>query len=844
MKENKTSDVRKFILLNVAFSFMICIFGPLSVFFANITEFWFGIKEVIQVSLVAFVLLVVILNAITMLICFMKFDKFFYFVLLTITIIFYIQGNFVPRNYGVFDGKDIDWDSYKGYALASIIIIVVVTICVCCVTRLLKEKIYVYGGYFCIFLIAVQVVTIGTLCFQNKDRLDPQKNEVVTNNNLLNVSDKTNIIIFLLDAFDSEYMENILNGEQAEKYSALFKDFTYYPNTLGGYPTTKGALPHILTGVRYKNEVPYEEYVSNAYASTDIYDLLKKKDYSIGVYTDGLFLNSDYMYCSNVYSGRVLIKNRLVFWKHINNLVLFNYLPHQLKRFFVVGTNVFEQFKQVKEDIDLYSEETTEFYRILSSGEIKASFSSPVFRFYHLRGAHPELDDGRPYYLWDSNLQQEEGKKYEVYDQIYGNFTAIEEYFEQLKKIGVYDNSTIIILADHGQIEKSQNPIFMIKNAEDIGNSLEISYEPMSYDYLQKIIKIIASGDKIDDKKIRQMFNEDGNVRTYLYYLWDDSWQKEYLPNMTELYISGNNLAQDWNNLLPTGNKYEAGRCISSYTEYELGSAINLGSKENIDKYCFWGVPTPEGWGSWTDGQVVLFGFDLSEYSDENLIFRLHCIPYNPPQEVKIYANGNLFYSGVVSEDTLIETSISHEYLDKLLTIRLNLPNAVSPYSLGESLNIRELGLALYEMTIDVDQSEDNNRLYHLGDALSFSAEKNEGSIYCIRGLSVPESGGTWTEGNDVDFEFDIEESGKDLELTIGYGTYGEQRVILSVNGYQLEDYLFNGWEEKKVLIPANINNGHLSLTINLPDAKKPSDVEGSQDERMISIHMSSLVIK
>ena len=44
----------------------------------------------------------------------------------------------------------------------------------------------------------------------------------------------------------------------------------------------------------------------------------------------------------------------------------------------------------------------------------------------------------------------------------------MKKYFDKLRNAGLYDKTDIVILADHGNIGYSQNPIFMVKNANEL----------------------------------------------------------------------------------------------------------------------------------------------------------------------------------------------------------------------------------------------------------------------------------------------------------------------------------------------------------------------------------------
>ena len=82
--------------------------------------------------------------------------------------------------------------------------------------------------------------------------------------------------------------------------------------------------------------------------------------------------------------------------------------------------------------------------------------NSNYFIVQHLQGTHLFTTDEFGYNKEDATL--EETAK--------GCMVVMEEYINQLKQLGVYDDATIIITADHGRASDSQ-VIFYIKEAGD-----------------------------------------------------------------------------------------------------------------------------------------------------------------------------------------------------------------------------------------------------------------------------------------------------------------------------------------------------------------------------------------
>ena len=275
-----------------------------------------------------------------------------------------------------------------------------------------------------------------------------------------------------------------------DTYSDIFKDFTYYKDTLGAYPTTKGALPQILTGVWYENEMPYADYIESAYTNNNIYKCLETNAYSVGIYTDRRFLCSDVSKYENVELGTYKIGNKLKFINNLYKMVAFNYAPHQWKKYFFYNSSDFESQKELAVKNSVYSSDVQTFESNLSIDGIDVSEKNNCFRLYHLEGAHAP-------YTFGENLVTDENIEYTSYDEAAGCCLLVKQYIDKLKDLGIYDNTAIVIMADHGEGGYAQNPIYLVKNRDEI-HELRISDKPMSYEYLADIWTALINGEMVD----------------------------------------------------------------------------------------------------------------------------------------------------------------------------------------------------------------------------------------------------------------------------------------------------------------------------------------------------------
>ncbi len=495
------------IALAVAISFMICIFAPIDIYFANKEDFWFSLWQMLPGIVVIFTVVLVMLLAIFLFLSRFKCSDYILTFILAIFVYFYIQGNYIPRNYGMLDGTVIDWSTYDTYAAASIIAILVCIIACIVICIFFKRHIQSIAKYTSIFILLMQLITVGTLIIQNFSYLKSKETYTVTDKNEFVLSKDNNIVVFVLDSFDANDMNYLLDCDY-DKYAKPLQDFTYYSDTLGAYPSTKCALPYILTGVWYLNEEPYTDYLKRAYTDNVIYKTLHSNGYTLDMYTEAMMINRDESY-SNVLKGNYVISDKVKFYSSIYKLVAFNYMPHQLKKYFEVDTATFSELKQTRGDHKAYTSNMIGYAKKLKEDGILATRKGKLFKLYYTDGVHTG-------YTFGEELIEDSTKTYTVYDEAAGNIVILDNYIKGLKAAGIYDNTTIVVMADHGHEGYNQSPLFMIKNANE-HHDFAISKAPMSWEYLSDIWQQLANGNAADEDFINGCKPELG-YRRYLYY--------------------------------------------------------------------------------------------------------------------------------------------------------------------------------------------------------------------------------------------------------------------------------------------------------------------------------------
>ncbi len=562
MKKRKNfKPVLAGVILSVAVSFMLFLYAPLELYFTNKNEFWFDFYKLGPTMLLVF-LLAALAGSFAFLVLYMIHERLYQagltigFIAFLVT---YIQGNFFVNNLPALDGTAIDWSQYGGERIKSVIVWIAVIIAVILLLRILHmERFYGVVKIAASGIGFVLIVALVTVCIRN-DGLERKKAMQVTTHNLYEMSDDQNFIILLLDAVDGRNMTELL--EEYPEYCDLFGDFTYYPNMMGAYSSTQMAIPYIFSGEWFEHEQPFDAYNANVYKQAEIFDTLEQAGYKLGMYEAELPARDESIYrFENVLEEQGRISSYWEFLKSELKLVGVRYAPLDLKKFCIFDTSYFGAMQAAPEGYEAYNWINYYFYRSMLDTPVTHT-DQKCFKFIHVEGGHVP-------FRYDENVDIKEDADYT--DNLKASMTITREYLERLKKEGVYDNSAIIIMADHGYADtvvsnaslERQNPIFFVKGVNE-KHELQVNNAPVSFTDLQEAFQRLLAGsfgDEIFDAKEGEQ-----RERRYLYF----EWLKE--DHIEEYYQTGD--AWDVTTLVPTGEVYDQKNVISGEDDSQQGTS-------------------------------------------------------------------------------------------------------------------------------------------------------------------------------------------------------------------------------------------------------------------------------
>lgn len=134
--------------------------------------------------------------------------------------------------------------------------------------------------------------------------------------------------------------------------------------------------------------------------------------------------------------------------------------------------------------------------------------------------------------------------------------------------------------------------------------------------------------------------------------------------------------------------------------EYELNTKMTFADEDMAKKYILSGFSAKEIWGRWTDGNRAEMSFDIGTVGT-NLELMMEYSTYAEKQQVIVSVNGTVVEDYVAVGAETKSIIIPAEYVkDGKLLLTLELPDAVSPQSRGESEDARELALAMKTLKI------------------------------------------------------------------------------------------------------------------------------------------------
>lgn len=445
-------------------------FSPARIYIGNFMEFSSSFHESMSFFLIASLALIAILSAAVLFLSrHQKTCRITVSILSAGALLMLFQGNIILWQYGVLDGKDIEWNTLVHYG----IIDSALWIALMAFAILKADFVFRISRFMSLALLMVQLVS-ASLAWISMPKDQSFKRQESNADDLFLLSRNINVIILVLDTFQSDLFQEIVLEDPDLK--ASFEGFTYFRNSLAGSDATSVSIPNMLTASNYDNTMPYLDFVKRSFLDNSLPKTLREYGFSVGLFP---------MFAYTVYSdlsGVAFASKRLRDWgaflreqAFLADLALFRSLPHFVKKLIYnrqrwLLSYLVKRYQDADNATDAsrrgeqeagsyrrkYSEELENSKKLIKqnrdAGFINRMISQSgiigntnAFRFYHLNGIHLKL-------IMNENLEYEPSKpnRAGMKRQGTGILKIVAIFLEQLKQMRVYDNSLIFVVGDHG----------------------------------------------------------------------------------------------------------------------------------------------------------------------------------------------------------------------------------------------------------------------------------------------------------------------------------------------------------------------------------------------------------
>lgn len=450
----------------IALVFTLFVYLPGDLFINNLNDFDFTYQDFCFYMLIPAVIAAAALELIGLFLN-EKLLNLYLSLLAGLNLCVYFQYMFMNNNLPVLIGDGVNWDDYTFFSILTVIAWILLLV-------LPFEAQFLFNNLWKkavkkvpLFIGLIEALSLIILIITASGNVFKMNETVFSGAEQYTVSKNKNIITIILDATDNIYVKETL--KQKPHAFDGFEDFTLYTNTCSVFDSTFQSLTQVYSGVESKPIIRVADWNDEAWSSeraAEFYKRFHEAGYKMNFFADA---NWD----ADMLKGKAdnIDKNmkELSFEGHMglvsdfNRLTAYRVLPFALKRFVQVEGIDPNNNIETADKFNFYNEDFREEIDSMNLSDSDKNY----FIVEHIWGAHTPYD---------------KGNSVDTVEYIFG---IAREYLEGLKKLGAYDNSTIIIMADHGSHDiytyPNSTPLFMIKEAGKSSEELTLSSAPISY---------------------------------------------------------------------------------------------------------------------------------------------------------------------------------------------------------------------------------------------------------------------------------------------------------------------------------------------------------------------------
>jgi hypothetical protein len=541
---------------------------PLALFVNNSSEVGASIFSVLKLCMVpaaaALLLTVALLKMLSL-----RYKKVVINVIASISILIWLQANVLVWDYGLLDGKAINWQNFQYQGWVDIAVWLLVS----GLFFMLYKKQAKGIPQVAVALLLVQVITLTISLIEEKDELvitRPQSS-VAELEKIHQFSTQQNVIHLLVDGFQADVFDFLMQDEQvSSKYQSAFQGFTFYKENLGTFPYTRFAMPSFISGAIYKNKQAKEEFISQQMRGQNILNAAKNNGFALDIAASGnYFVNQyantkvDHLYALDAglaHSPELVDALRFI------DLSIFRSSPQILKKSIYNDQQWFfsaliEKNKEIKYR---YFKHTAFMLGWVDAMEVIRE--EPVYKYIHIMNTHnPMVVDARCRYAGKVLGTTRET----LTMQSKCTMDTLSLFLDELKAKGIYETSLIIIHGDHGgwvgNLEQTGEIIFdtgvaaphWLASLASPLLAIKLPNEKSAYQVSDKLTSLqqlpATIADILQFKEsfpLTSIYKEEldpAKQRFFNFYGWQrDAWETDYTGPIQVFSITGSHYTNDW----------------------------------------------------------------------------------------------------------------------------------------------------------------------------------------------------------------------------------------------------------------------------------------------------------
>jgi hypothetical protein len=546
----------------------VCVFIPLTLYAGNSAEFAASFTDVLLVMLPYAAIIVGVLALPGALLKGAPFQRWLA-VVAALGLLVWLQGNILVWDYGVVDGRDIDWfaGAWRG----------VLDLTIWCAVLYMAVTRYESAGRYLVLAAVtahgIQCVAAAKVLMTDAQALQarpPFESDSVAEEAITRFSRQRNVVHIVMDGFQSDLFSEIIDDPANTDLKQQLQGFTLFRDNLGAYPYTQMTVPALLSSRLYRNEMPVNDFMSEVFTGDTILNAAFDAGFEVdiaapialkNVYSRGKHSHAYDITASDNVTEEYLNRNDAA---KLSDLSLFRVVPHFAKS--LVRRDQLWLFQSMLQSDAFFHMQYFSDLEFLSrvAQRMTTDRDTPVYKMIHVMLSHrPTV--GNEQCAYDGHR---ETTKTNVLIHARCGLTRIVDVLRRMHELGIYEQSLIVLMGDHGAwvpVDKLMNeqdnragvntmwvamatPVLAIKPPGATEN-LQVSDAPTSVvDVPATISSLLGLESKFDGMPVFSIANKAPRDRRHLIYKFGTNPHAEgYLFPMLEYRVSGSTLdASAW----------------------------------------------------------------------------------------------------------------------------------------------------------------------------------------------------------------------------------------------------------------------------------------------------------